>query len=71
MEKGNDDIRNQIECRRLEMRLAVAGVSQDWDLFWRSMQDIGNSGRFDAERLHENFAVAGGMIREMLSKGTP
>ena len=65
MEAHDEFLKNQIECRRLEQRLMIAGFARDLSLFSECLQDIGRSERFSVERLHEMVTVAGGHLIDM------
>jgi hypothetical protein len=62
---------NEIECRRLESRLMVAHFTQDGELLWKAMREIGESNRFSTERLHEFMTIASTFVRDALRRQTP
>ncbi|MCB1348296.1 MAG: hypothetical protein KDK11_06490 [Maritimibacter sp.] len=67
----DEEARNIIECRRLEMRMDIAGASDNWMLFGECLKDIGSSERFPIDRIHFLAAVAGGTIQSMFKRSKP
>jgi len=68
MEILDPDLQNEIECRRLEGKLQIAGATNDIELLWKTMREIGQSNRFSAPRLHELMAVAAGILRQIAGR---
>lgn len=62
------DLRNEVECRRLEARVEVSMMARDLRLFAECLQEIGKSRRFSKERLHENIEFFGASMKHMLEK---
>jgi hypothetical protein len=68
MEVSNPDLQNEIECRRLEGKFQIAGATNDIELLWKTMREMGQSNRFSAPRLHEMMAVAAGILRQIAGR---
>lgn len=62
---ANPALQNEIECRRLEMRIFIAFEARDYLLISSTLQEAGKSERFSAERLHYLLGVIGGHIRNL------
>ena len=56
---------NEIECRRLEIRINAAFHDGSHQAMCDAIQDAGKSNRFSKDRLHFLLGVIGGQIRDL------
>ena len=66
--ESDPHLRNEIECRRLERRLFIAAEVGTPTQFAQFVRDVGNSNRFNADRLHHLVDLIGVHIEDRFAR---